>query len=104
MIFPFAARQQHGTARELLAEITRGHPPIVHLVNFPHITINHTVLIFHGEDTPTEIRFLAYDPNDNEKPVPLVFERASATFRFPRTDYFAGGPVKAYEIYDGLFF
>ena len=104
MIFPFAARQQHGTARELLADVTRGHPPIVHLVNFPRITINHSVLIYHGEETPTEIRFLAYDPNDSENPVLLVFERASSTFRFPRTHYFGGGPVKAYEVYDGLFF
>jgi hypothetical protein len=81
-----------------------GHPPIVHIVNFPRITINHSVVIFDVESGPTEIRFDAYDPNDNEQPGLLVFDRATATFRFSSTDYFAGGTVKAYEIYDGLFF
>jgi hypothetical protein len=62
------------------------------------------VLVFHAEPTPSEIRFHAYDPNDVERPVVLVFDRASASFRFPGTAYFAGGPVNVYEIFTGVFF
>ena len=104
MIFPFAPRQQRATARELVDDLARGHPPIVHLVNFPSIDINHSLLVFEAEETPLEIRFLAYDPNDASQPVQLVFDRATATFQLGRTEYFAGGPVKVYEIYDGFFF
>lgn len=104
MIYPFAPRQHRATAAELVADLALGHPPIVHLVNFPRITINHTVVVFDAESGPTEIRFHAYDPNDSQQPGLLVFDRATATFRFSSTDYFSGGTVKAYEIYDGLFF
>jgi hypothetical protein len=104
MIYPFAPRQHRATAAELASDLAMGHPPIVHIVNFPRITINHTVVLFDVESGPTEIRFHAYDPNDSEQPGLLVFDRATATFRFSSTDYFSGGTVKAYEIYDGLFF
>lgn len=104
MVYPFAPRQHRATAAELVSDLAMGHPPIVRLVNFPRVTINHSVVVFDVESGPTEIRFLAYDPNDNQKPGLLVFDRATATFRFSATDYFSSGTVKVYEIYDGLFF
>jgi hypothetical protein len=103
MIFPFLPDSQRETADDLVASVREGRPVIVHLVRFPKITINHTILVFDAEQTPREIRFHAFDPNHPEAPLLLRYQRARATFFFPRTAYFAGGPVDAYEIYAGVF-
>ncbi len=104
MIFPFSPRSQRETARELVADLVRGHLPIVHIVNFPRIDINHTVLVIGFEETPLSIRFSVYDPNYADRPRSFSFARASATFSYNRTDYFPGGAAKVYEVYDGVFF
>ena len=104
MIFPFSPRHQRATARDLTRSIQRAHLPIVHLVQFPKITINHTLLLFAVEETPTQIVFLAYDPNEQKDPVSLEYDRAMARFDYPATSYFAGGPVDVYQIYDGLLY
>jgi len=104
MIFPFTGRQQQGVADELVAALAAGRPPIVHVLRYPKLTINHMLLVFAADETPADIRFHAYDPNDADHPVTLTYERAAHGFVFARTPYFPGGPVKAYEVYDGLLF
>jgi len=99
MIFPFPPWQQEKTAQRIAAEVARGRPAILHLVMFPEQTINHFVVAYAVEETRSEIRFTTYDPNDALHPVPLVWERASRTFSFATTESFAGGPVKAFEVY-----
>jgi hypothetical protein len=101
MVFPFGPDQQQQVAGRLLDELARGWPPIVHVLRFPERTINHLVLVFDAEETPAEIRFRVYDPNDAERPVELVFDRGARIFSYSATSFFPGGPVKAYEVYDG---
>jgi hypothetical protein len=102
MIFPFTARHQRAIARALTASLAREWPPIVHVLRYPKLTINHMMLVFDAEETPAEIRFHAYDPNDAATPVLLTYERATHVFSLSATRYFPGGPVKAYEVYDSL--
>jgi hypothetical protein len=104
MVFPFAPRQQRSTAADMVSDLEQGKLPIIRLVTFPRVKVNHTVLVYAARSTPTEIHFSTYDPNDNKKPAELVFERASATFTYEARDYFGGGAVKAYEIYDGFLY
>ena len=104
MIFPFSPRQQRAEAERLLAELARGWPPVVHVLRYPRTTINHLVLVYDAEETPAEIRFHAYDPNDTEHTVLLTWDRAARLFTFSATPYFPGGPVRAYEVYDGLLY
>ena len=110
MIFPFPPAHQRRLARRLLDELARGWPPIVHIIRYPelirhpHVAINHLVMVYDAEETPAEIRFLAYDPNDAVHPVMLVFDRAARTFVYSATPYFAGGPLKVYEVYHGFFY
>lgn len=101
MIYPFLRFQQQRTADDLVDDLRRGEPAIVHVVRFPKITINHTVLVFDAEETREEIRFAFYDPNDAREPLMLRYDRALRTFYYPATPYFGGGPVRVYEIYDG---
>lgn len=104
MILPFSRSDQHGTADALLDRLARDGLPIVRVVNFPVIDVNHAVLVFDAEPREGEVVFRAYDPNDVDRPVELIFDPAGEAFRFPRTAYFAGGPVNVYEIFTGAFF
>jgi len=101
MIYPFGARHQAALAGRLLDELARGWTPIVHVLRFPERSINHFVLVYRADETPEEIRFEVYDPNSESEAVTLAYDRASHTFSYPRTRYFVGGGVKAYEVYDG---
>ncbi|MFM2082040.1 MAG: hypothetical protein RL380_731 [Verrucomicrobiota bacterium] len=99
LTFPFTRAGQAREARRLADEIAAGELPIVHLCRFPQLTINHAVLLYAATTNASGLQFLAYDPNQPRAPQPLQFDAASKTFLLPRTDYFPGGRVDAYEIY-----
>jgi hypothetical protein len=104
MIFPFSPEHQRKTAESLLVSLAKGHPPIVHVLTFPRISINHMLLIHGARSSATEVRFFAYDPNQPDRTLVLRYDREQASFVLPRTSYFLGGRVSAYEIYDGLLY
>ncbi|HUP91824.1 MAG TPA: hypothetical protein VM074_06210 [Solimonas sp.] len=99
IMFPFSDGGQATMAENLLAEIRVQRPPVVHLITFPELTINHAVLLYGAEEKGDQIRFSAYDPNDNKRPTTLIFDRRTRRFEYPRQFYFAGGPVDVYEVY-----
>jgi len=100
-IAPFSRHHQERMADQLLKDLKENRPPVVHLLRFPQLTINHAVVLFDVAETQAEICFVAYDPNNPGHPVSLTYDRASRTFSFPANDYFPGGPVNVYEIYRG---
>ncbi|HZR38393.1 MAG TPA: hypothetical protein VFA75_23690 [Nevskia sp.] len=99
MVFPFSHEHQEETALSLAAEIRRNRPPVVHLVVFPALSIDHAVLLYGAADTPAGIRYEVYDPNDSARPASLFYDRSRRSFNFPANKYFAGGEVDVYEIY-----
>ena len=99
MVFPFTRSSQKSVAEDLLASLKRNWPPLVHVVSFPELAINHALLIFDARETESEISFTTYDPNEMSQPITITFNRAQRRFLFPQTKYFAGGPVNLYEIY-----
>lgn len=99
IMLPFGRAGQATEAEWLMREIRNHRPPVVHLVRFPQLTINHAITLFDVKETETEIVFSAYDPYEAFHPVPLTFDRKTRTFRFPRNPYFIGGEVNVYEIY-----
>ena len=101
MVLPFPRALQASEAACLAAALRGGALPIVHVLRFPQLTINHTLLLLGALETPGAIEFRAYDPNLPEREVPLTFERATRTFTLPSLPYFAGGRVDVYEIYRG---
>jgi hypothetical protein len=102
MVFPFSRRQQRLTAQRLAQALQQDRPPLVHLVCFPALTLNHVVLLFDFKEMEQGIEFMAYDPNQPGQPIRLVYEGGPGGFYFPQGPYFAGGPVKVYEICRGL--
>ncbi len=104
MIFPFSRGHQRKTAEALYTEAKTMRPPIVHLIRFPRITINHAVLIYDAHDDGSQIRFDVYDPNEPSEPTQLVFDRSTESFNFPANRYYVGGPLNVYEIFRDAFY
>jgi len=99
MVFPISRRHQARTASALTQGIASGAAPVVHLVRFPALTINHGIVLFDARPSPTGTVFSAYDPNVPERPTALEFDATSRTFRFPANHYWAGGRVDVIEIF-----
>ncbi len=103
MVFPIGRAHQGRTAASLAGALRRHHSPIVHLVKFPALTINHGMILFGAAETGEGITFQAYDPNRPKQPARLTFDRRSETFFLPANAYWAGGDLNIIEIYRGWF-
>ena len=99
MVFPISRAHQARTAARLFEEIRQGDAPIIHLVRFPRLNMNHGMVLFGAEECENGFRFQAYDPNDPEKPSVLTYELAKRTFSLPRNLYWSGGILNIIEIY-----
>ncbi len=99
MVFPISREHQERTAEGLLVALAGNVLPIIHLVNFPSLTINHGMMIFAALETARGHEFLALDPNDHEQPARLSYNRASRTFSLPANRYWAGGDLNIIQIY-----
>jgi hypothetical protein len=103
MVFPISREHQKRTAENLLNATRNNFSPIIHLVKFPSLTINHGMILFDVVETENDFEFSAYDPNDPEKPACLKFARAKKKFFLPANSYWAGGELNIIEIYRGWF-
>lgn len=104
MVFPISRPHQERTAGQLVQSWAAFRAPIVHLVRFPQLTINHGLVLFDCRPTAAAVHFSAYDPNVPARPAELTYERATRTFFYPRNHYWAGGAVDVIEIYRGWFY
>lgn len=99
MLFGFSRARQKAEVTRLIESIRQNRPPVVHIVKFPKLTINHALLLFAVTEDVTTVQFTVYDPYNPMEPEVLTFDRATGTFTFPRNPYFIGGEVDIYEIY-----
>jgi hypothetical protein len=101
MILPILRCQQERLVGRLPQSFRDRTVPILHLVRFPQLTINHGVVLFDSTETQQEVRYQVYDPNQPGGPAELVYHRSRRTFFFPRNHYWAGGRVDVIEVYRG---
>jgi len=104
MVFPLSRGHQARTARRIAAKLQADGPAIIHLVQFPSLSINHGMVLYDVTEGRDQLRFAAYDPNDPEKPTELFFQPATRTFSLARNRYWAGGELNVIEIYRNWFF
>jgi len=104
MTFPITHGQQARMARQLVEAFAQKPAPIVHVVRFPQLTINHGIILFGFQEATDSIRFEAYDPNTPAHPVELTYQRAKRAFWFPPNHYWPGGELKVIEVYRGWFY
>ncbi len=103
MILPFTRSGQAMEATRLLTAVRENRAPVLHVLTFPTLTLNHAVVLISAAENPTRIEFRAYDPNEPEAVLDLVFDRIARSFTLPSTAYFVGGSVNAYEVYCSVF-
>lgn len=103
MLLPFPRFAQRIEARELLRSVVAGQAPVVHVIDWPTLDINHALVLIGAEEQSHAIVFSAFDPNAPSQPVPLRFELGSNRFSLPATPYFRGGDVSVYEVYCSAF-
>jgi hypothetical protein len=104
MIFPFSRTHQARTAESLIAALGKNLLPIVHLVKFPALTINHCIVLFSMTETGNSLEFESYDPNNSERPEQLTFDRSSQTFFLSANACWPGGALNVSHIYRSRFF
>ena len=104
MIFPFSRAHQTRTAGVLSDALKTDHLPMVHLVKFPALTINHAIVLFGVEENRHGWKFESYDPNNSESPERLTFDRASQTFFLPANACWPGGELNVSHICRSWFF
>jgi hypothetical protein len=99
MFVPVSREHQHRTAGELLEASEDHSAPLVHLLRWPSLAINHGMVVFEGARTRTGAQFLAYDPNDPERPARLTYDRERRAFSLPANRYWRGGELNVFEIF-----
>jgi len=104
MVLPISGRHQARTAARLVERLRAGALPILHLVTFPQLTMNHGVLLYDVQGSNCGWEFTAYDPNDPEKPMMILYDSTERIFSAARNKYWPGGRLKVIEIYRNWFF
>ena len=99
MVFPVVGRHRQWTANGLKRSLPKRGLTLVHLFRFPHITINHGIVLYGMNETDQTREFKAYDPNIPEHPVKLVYEKKRRVFTFAPNRYWGGGELNAIEIF-----
>jgi hypothetical protein len=99
MVLPISRAHQAATAARLMAALGQNVCPIIHLVTFPALTINHGMIAYDVRATAGGAEFLAYDPNDPANPAVLQFDQRRKTFSLPPNRYWAGGDLNLIQIY-----
>ena len=103
MVFPISREHQQRTAASLADALKQGFSPIVHLVQFPAVTINHGMILFDVAATNAGWAFSACDPNDPHQPAILMFDKTAHQFSLAANTYWAGGALKIIEIFASWF-
>jgi hypothetical protein len=98
MVYPISRLHQVNTSASMLTALRRHAPPIIHLVKFPALTINHSMLLFAVTEKGGRLEFQAYDPNNPNQPVTLSFDPETRGFSLPPNHYWAGGGLDIIEI------
>ena len=104
MAFPFTRAHQTRTAGGLAAALKQNRLPILHLVKFPAMSINHCIVLFGATETGCGWEFESYDPNNATEPERLTFDRASRTFFLEPNACWPGGALNVSHIYRSCFF
>jgi hypothetical protein len=99
MVLPISRHHQQITADRLVARVAQNTAPIIHLVKFPALTINHGMVLIDVSSRGNTHEFTAYDPNNPSKPIRLTFDGSRQTFHLPSNSYWPGGDLNVIEIF-----
>jgi len=98
MIGPFPRFGQASACAQILRGLDRGKLQAVYLTRFPKM--NHCVILFdYHRNSPTTIRFDAYDPNYPNTLSWVEYDTRQRGFNFERRWFWPGGRVNLMRVY-----
>ncbi len=104
MVLPFSRSHQVRTAEALVAALDNHRLPILHLIKFPALSINHAIMLSGMRETREGWEYDCYDPNNPKAAERLLFDRAARTFSLPANGYWRGGELEVSHICRSWFF
>lgn len=99
MIFPFSKSHQAKLASRMRENLAMGGLPVVHVLRFPALTINHVLLAHAVAEEEDRLAFQCADPNQPGVTETLTFDPETRRFHLSETPYFPGGRVDVCDIY-----
>ena len=102
MTFGPTDRHQVRLNAELQEWLAAGQPVVLWLYNFPHMDINHAVVVFATERVGDKFVYTAYDPNFTDRPRRVEYDPVARSFAYEKTFYFPGGKCRARTTFRGL--
>lgn len=102
MFFKHDEEYQEKTRANMEATLARGDLFVAYLSDYPHLNINHAVLVYARKPAPNRNgvdRYLVYDPNHPDAPRELKWSPAMRVFNYQKDEEFLGGFVRVYQVY-----
>lgn len=101
VVLPLPPGHQPRVARELMQELDAGRPAVLLITNLPAPDLlNHGILAYDYRRLRSGIvEFLAYDPNDPDKPLGVHFEPESRRFWAGPLPYAPPGRIRVFRLY-----
>ena len=102
MLFEHDSIYHKETHANLDAALARSELFVGFLTTYPHLSINHAVLVYKRKPASQNDgidRYLVYDPNHPESPRELTWSPHDHAFAYQKDWDFIGGFVRVYQIY-----
>ena len=102
MLFEHDSSYHKETHANLDAALARSELFVGFLTTYPHLSINHAVLVYKRKPASQNDgidRYLVYDPNHPESPRELTWSSHDHAFAYQKDWDFIGGFVRVYQIY-----
>jgi len=102
MLFEHDSSYHKETHANLDAALARSELFVGFLTTYPHLSINHAVLVYKRKPASQNDgidRYLVYDPNHPESPRELTWSPHDHAFAYQKDWDFIGGFVRVYQIY-----
>ena len=94
ILVPVSREHQHRTVGELLKAVEEHGAPLVHLLRFPSLAINHGMVVFEGARTRDRRGVPRLRPERPGAPGPPHVRPARRTFSLPANRYWRGGDAE----------
>jgi hypothetical protein len=102
MFYKHDYEYQETTHANIEAALARGDFAVAYLSDYPHLLINHSVLVYAKKPARAGSKidkYLVYDPNHPDGPRELKWSPKDRVFNYQKDEEFAGGFTRVYQVY-----
>lgn len=99
-LLPTPTRSHQARVHQKLQDsLALGQPVLLWMINFPSLSINHTVVVYGAEKRGERWIYTIYDPNFADAPKELEYRPDERTFSLEPSFYFHGGKINVRPVF-----